>query len=205
MAFFEERMNPSLSFGARGGPVFSTSKSYTTSGQRQVNRNWSAPLHRYDVAHAIKSQDDFEEVMNFFYVVSGSFDGFRFKDWADFLDAGRGLLQLVSGSEYQMFKTYTKGSRTFNREIKKPVQSTVKIFRIRGSDITDITALSSISFTTGRVTVTGHQAGDAYRWTGEFDVPVAFMSDEFMPAIVDKGGEGFLIDSGSIMLEEVRL
>lgn len=204
MAFFEERMNPSLTYGARGGPVFSTSKSYTVSGQRQTNRNWSAPLHRYDVAHAIKTQADFEEIINFFYVVSGSYDGFRFKDWADYLDAGRGVLQLVTGSEYQMFKTYTKGARTFNREIKKPVAG-IQIIRTRAGVPTNITGTSTVNTATGRVTVTGHQSGDTYKWTGEFDVPVAFMSDEFMPAIIDRGGDGFLIDSGPIMLEEIRL
>ena len=205
MAFFEERMDTDLSFGARGGPVFSTAKAYSVSGRRMVNRQWAAPLHRYDVAPAIRSLADFETLRNFFYVVSGAFDGFRFKDWTDFMDGGRGVLTLVSGSNYQMFKTYTRGSRTFNRKIGKPVSGTVQIFRLRSSVETNITLTSSIDHTTGLVTVTGHAAGDTYRWTGEFDVPVAFQSDEFMSAIVDRGGDGFLIDPGQVMLEELRL
>lgn len=204
MAFFEERMNPDLSFGARGGPVYSTSKAYSFSGLRRVNKNWSSPLHRYDVTHCIKTKTDFEEVINMFYVVSGAFDGFRFKDWADYQDDGSGFLSLISGSNYQMYKGYQKGARQFNRIIQKPV-SGVQIFRTRSSVTTNITGSSTVDTTTGIVTVTGHVSGDTYTWTGEFDVPVAFMSDEFMPEIVNKSGSEFLIASGSIMLEEIRL
>lgn len=204
MAFFEERMNPDLTFGAQGGPVFSTSRAVSTSGREVVNRNWSLPLHRYNVQHCIKTAADFDEILAFFYVVSGAFDGFRYKDWNDFTDDNRGILTLVSGSQYQMFKTYTKGSRTFNRKISKPVAG-VQIFRFRSGVQSNITGSSTIDLTTGLVTVTGHVAGDTYRWSGEFDVPVRFMSDDLLYTIVNKSGTEFLIDSGPIELMEVRL
>lgn len=204
MAFFEERMNPDLTFGAQGGPVFSTSRAMTVGGFEQTNKNWSSPLHRYNVQHCIKTQADFEEILNFFYVVSGAFDGFRFKDWNDYTDDGRGVLTLVTGDTYQMFKTYTKGARTFNRKISKPVTG-VKIFRTRSGTTTDITATSTITFSTGSVVVTSHVAGDTYTWTGEFDVPVRFMNDELLYTIVNKSGANFLIDSGPIDLMEIRL
>lgn len=204
MSFFEERMNPDLTFGAQGGPVFSTSKAYSVSGQRTVNKNWALPLHRYNVQHCIKSSDDFDEILNFFYVVSGSFDGFRYKDWNDYTDEGRGVLTLVSGSTYQMFKRYQKGNRTFNRKISKPVTG-VQIFRTRAGVTTNITGTSTITFTSGTVVVTSHVAGDTYTWTGEFDVPVAFESDELLYTIVNKSGTEFLIDSGPINLMELRL
>lgn len=205
MAFFEERFDPALSFGARGGPVFSTSKAVTVSGQRSVNKNWSSPLHRYDVSPAVRSQADLDQVLDFFYVVSGAYDGFRFKDWRDYLDAGRGVLTVTTGTTYQMIKTYTKGARTFSRKISKPVDG-VQIMRVRAGVESNITESCSIALATGVVVVnTGHVAGDTYRWVGEFDVPVAFMSDELMPAVIDKGPDGFLIEMGQILLEEVRL
>lgn len=205
MAFFEERFSPALSFGARGGPVFSTSKAFTVGGFRSANKNWASPLHRYDVSPAVRSQADLDEVTDFFYVVAGSFDGFRWKDWRDFLDAGRGVMTLTTGSTYQMFKTYTKGARTFHRKITKPVAG-VQVIRVRSGVETDITGTCSIDLTTGLVTVnTGHAAGDVYRWVGEFDVPVEFMSDELMPSIVDKGPDGFLVEVGQILLQEIRL
>lgn len=202
MAFFEERMNPDLTFGAAGGPVWSTSKAFTVGGQSYVNKNWTQPLHRYDVQHCVKTQSDFEEVMNMFYVVSGAYDGFRFKDWADYTDDGRGVLTFVSGTDWQMFKTYTKGARTFSRKISKPVTPAL-IYRNRSGVITVPTA--TVNYTTGVVSISGHVGGDTYTWTGEFDVPVRFVSDEFMPIITNKRGGEFLIDSGPIMLEEIRL
>jgi uncharacterized protein (TIGR02217 family) len=189
MSFFEERMNPDLTFGAQGGPVFSTSRAMTVGGFEQTNKNWSAPLHRYNVQHCIKTQGDFDEILNFFYVVSGAFDGFRFKDWNDYTDDGRGVL-LSTTAGLQLFKTYTKGARTFNRKISKPVAGTIAL-----------AGGGSVDATTG--IVTGGTAGTA--WSGQFDVPVRFMNDELLYTIVNKSGANFLIDSGPIDLMEIRL
>jgi uncharacterized protein (TIGR02217 family) len=206
MAFFEQRMNPDLSYGARGGPVYSTSKAYTTSGQRITNKNWSLPLHRYDVQHCIKTASAFEEIRNFFYVVSGAFDGFRYKDWNDYqAAASETTLTLITGSTWQMFKTYTAGNRTFSRKIQKPVTG-AQVFRTRSGTTTNITATdATVATTTGIVTIANHVAGDTYTWSGDFDVPVAFVSDEFMPVIENYNGQELLISSGPILLEEIRL
>jgi len=206
MAFFEQRMNPDLSYGARGGPVYSTSKAYSTNGRRITNKNWSLPLHRYDVQHCIKTASAFEEIRNFFYVVSGAFDGFRYKDWNDYqASTSNTTLTLITGSTWQMFKTYAAGNRTFSRKIQKPV-SGIQFFRTRSGTTTNITAGStSLDTATGIVTISGHQSGDIYTWSGEFDVPVAFVSDEFMPVIDNFNGQELLISSGPILLEEIRL
>lgn len=204
MTFFEHRMNECLSFGARGGPVFSTSKAFSSSGRRAANKNWASPLHRYDLTHAIRNEEAFHEVRNFFYVVSGSFDGFRLKDHQDYKDGGNGVMTLVSGATYQMRKNYPLGARTYVRAIQKPV-SGAQILRTRSGTTTNITGTSTIDFTTGQVIVAGHAGGDTYKWTGEFDVPVAFTSDEFMSTIVSRAGEDFLILGPSIEVEEIRL
>ena len=52
MSFFEARLPERFSFGARGGPLFSTEVVKTTGGQRFANKNWLMPLHRYDVRTA---------------------------------------------------------------------------------------------------------------------------------------------------------
>ena len=115
------------------------------------------------------------------------------------------VLTVTTGVVYQMHKNYTKGPRTWSRKITKPVAG-VQIIRVRSSVESNITADCAIDTTTGLVEVSvGHLAGDTYRWTGEFDVPVEFMSDELMPAIVDKGDDGFLIEAGQILLQEIRL
>lgn len=206
MSFFEQQMSSDLSYGARGGPVWNTSRAYAINGRRLANKNWTAPLHRYDVSHCLKTEDAFNEIRNFFYVVSGAFDGFRFKDWMDFnAQTSETNLTLISGATYQMNKLYSLGARTYTRAIQKPVAG-AQIFRTRSGSTTNITGAGAVvDPTTGIVTISGHMSGDAYSWSGEFDVPVAFVADEFMPEIVNKTGEEFLIASGQIMLEEIRL
>lgn len=206
MSFFEQRMNPDLSYGAKGGPVWNTSRAYAISGRRIANKNWSAPLHRYDISHCLKTESDFNEIRNFFYVAAGAFDGFRYKDWMDYkAEQSETNLTLISGTTYQMNKLYSLGSRTYTRAIQKPVAG-AQVFRTRSGTTTNITGSgATVDTTTGIVTISGHVAGDTYSWSGEFDVPVAFISDEFMPEIINKTGDEFLIASGQIMLEEIRL
>lgn len=205
MAFFEERLDARISFGARGGPVWSTSVVKVRSGRRSVNRNWSAPLHRYQIGHSIKSNADFETVRAFFYVVSGAYDGFRFKDWSDYqATQSNSYLTNKAGSpsEWQLQRIYTVGARTYLRDIYKPVSTiTVRRYRAGWSDASD----AVVDYTTGTVQFSSHLAGDTYAWIGEFDVPVVFTADEMQASIVDNGADGFLVEWPSIELEEVRL
>lgn len=197
MAFFEDRLPDCFSFGARGGPVFSTEVTKTVGGQRFANKNWTYPLHRYDVSEAIKSEDDFETIAAFFYNVSGQFDGFRFKDFSDY-KATNQPAALVSTGIYQLQRAYIRGARTFLRTITKPV--TPIVFKRNGSAISP-----AIVYSTGRVTVSGHTPGDVYTWSGEFDVPVAFTSDMLEKVIESKNDGQFLIRWPSIQVEEIRL
>lgn len=181
MAFFEERFPDSIAQGATGGPRWKTSKVEAGSGQRFANRDWSKARHYYEVSQAIKTGKDFAKVRAFFYVVFGAFDAFRFKDYSNFKVAqAEGRLALVSGSIYQMQKAESYGSRTYLREIVKPVSGTVTVFRTRSGATTSIAA--TVDHTTGRVTVAGHVALDAYAWAGEFDVPVNFVDDSMETA-----------------------
>lgn len=203
MAFFEERLDPCITFGARGGPVFNTQVSKVDSGFRSANKNWAFPLHRYDVSQGIKSNADFETVRAFFYNVSGQFDGFRFKDWADFEAVQTNTSLTASGSDWQMQRKYVRGARTFLRPIYKPVSGTASIYRTRSSVVT--TATATIDYATGLATITGHVGGDTYTWNGEFDVPVAFTSDVMEAEIVNRGRDGLLISWPSCQVEEIRL
>jgi uncharacterized protein (TIGR02217 family) len=201
MAFFEERFPDEIAQGATGGPRWKTTKGRSAGGSRFANKDWSDALHFYEVSQAIKSLADFEAVRAFFYVVAGSFDGFRFKDFTNFRVAQAvGVLELVTTDVYQMHKAERYGSREYLRRIRKPVEDTVTIYRTRSAVTSSIAA--SIDYTTGLVTVSGHVVGDTYAWAGEFDVPVNFADDSMESAqhIGDAGG--LFMDWGSIALEE---
>lgn len=203
MPFFEQQFPPEISSGMSGGPRFLTDKSYTAGGQRITNRRSQFPLHEYSLSHTVQEGALFDQLRAFFYVVGGDADGFRFKDWSDYQAAQtQTSCTLIAGAVYQLNKLYTFGARTFTRPIFKPVAG-AQIFRNRASVLTNITGTSAIDFTTGRVTVSGHQAGDAYTWAGEFDVPVAFRDPGAAFAVL--GGPRMLTEWPSIELEEVRL
>lgn len=202
MAFFEQRFPDRISMNAQCGPRWSTSKAYVNSGKRYTNRMWSWPLQAFQIDHPARSNVDFEALRSFFYVVAGSADGFRFKDWTDYRDGGSGILNLVSGSEYQMYKRYVIGSRFFHRIIQKPLTG-IQVLRTRGGVTTDITGSCVVGETTGRISVTGHVNGDAYAWVGQFDVPVAFKDDDAVFRAI--GGNSMLVEWPSIALEEIRL
>lgn len=207
MEFLEERFSDRISFGARGGPAWKTTRVVTESGRRWVDRAWDYPLHRYQVAQAVKTNADFEEVRAFFYVVAGAFEGFRFKDWSDYeCTLGNSRLVLADGSPtmWQLARVYTVGAREFVRPIYKPCASPApQVYRTRAGATT--LASATVDTTTGLVSISGHIDGDAYRWVGEFDVPVGFVDDDLEAVIVDKGDDGFLMSWPSIVLEEIRI
>jgi uncharacterized protein (TIGR02217 family) len=202
MSFFESRLPERFSFGAKGGPVFSTEVVKTAGGQRYANKNWLMPLHRFDVSENVKTQDDYDAIRAFFYNVAGQFDGFRFKDWSDYRATAQPLTAIVSGSTYQMTRAYIFGARTFSRPIYKP-NAGASFTRTRSAVTSSISA--SYSTTTGVVTVSGHVSGDTYAWTGEFDVPVAFTSDMCEASIDNKSGGQFVISWPNVQVEEIRL
>lgn len=204
MAFFEQLFPPRISRNAQGGPRFLTSKAYTTSGQRITNRNAAWPLHQYTIDHPVKTAADFEELRAFFYVVGGDADAFRFKDWSDFRATVENTsMTVITGTTYQLNRTYTFGGRQFIRPIYKPVAG-LRVFRNRGGVITDVTTDCVITTSTGQVVVQlGHQAGDTYRWQGTFHVPVAFKDPAALWTLL--GTPDLLTSWPAIELEEVRL
>lgn len=204
MAFFEELFPAEISANMTGGPRFVTSKAYMASGQRDTNREALYPLHEFSLAHPVQDRHSFEALRAFFWVVGGDADAFRFKDWSDHLaTTANTSTTLVSTGVYQLNRVYSYGARSFTRPIQKPVAG-ARIWRTRGGVPADITGTSTLDATTGRVTVTGHVAGDIYTWAGEFHIPAAFKD----PAAVFRvlgSGDRMLTEWPGIEVEEVRV
>ncbi len=170
MAFLESpRFPDAVSYGCQGGPTWQTAVIAVASGHESRNQVWESARHRYDVSHVYHSGDGgkLELLRAFFLAVRGRLHGFRFRDPLDYAAAsGEGLLTALGGGTYQLVKRYTAGSSTYDRDITKPVASSVVI---AGG------GTYSLDDTTGIVT---HSAGAAPTgWTGEFDVPCRFETD----------------------------
>ncbi len=129
------RLNENVERGALGGGRFNTSVLTLDSGFEKRNKNWSVPLSEFDVGFGLMLkfqvdpsdiQLDVDELINFFYIVNGMADSWRMKDWSDFeigyengstAGISRQFLGLGDDSttDFQIFKRYSYGGRTFDR------------------------------------------------------------------------------------------
>jgi uncharacterized protein (TIGR02217 family) len=174
-AFHEVQFPPKIAYGAAGGPEFNTSVTTTFAGFEQRNINWQKSRGRWDVSTGIKNKSDMDAVIAFFRARFGKAHGFRFKDWSDYQAVGQSL-GTGNGAQtaFQLVKLYDSGGYTYQRDIKKPVNGTVKIYLnsiLQSSGFT-------IDHTTGIVTFSSAPgAGVAVSADFDFDVPVRFDTD----------------------------
>lgn len=198
-AFHEVQFPPKIAYGATGGPMFNTSITTTQGGFEQRNINWLKSLGRWDVSTGIKNKGDMDAVIAFFRARFGKAYGFRFKDWSDFQVVGQNI-GTGNGSQtaFQLTKTYTSGSNSYIRDIKKPVSGTVTIYLnsiLQSSGFT-------VDHTIGIVTFTvAPGAGVVVSADYDFDVPVRFDTDAL--AVRIDGPAQYLWDS--IPIVETRL
>ena len=177
MAFLETPSFPeSVGEGARGGPVFFTHVFDSNGGLEQRGSNWTRAKHTYDVTLGIRTKADMETVREFFTVIRGRFNSFRFKDWNDFTLTSEQIGVGNGSTQFQITKTYTTGTYAHVRKIRKPVASTVQIFV--NDVLRTLTTDYTLDATTGIITFTfTPTTGHTIKVTGEFEVPVRFDVD----------------------------
>ena len=154
------RLSTKISYGSKGGPMFSTSIAVVNAGYEARNANWLYPLHKYNISYGVQTAAQMWEVRETFYVARGMADGFRFKDWHDYtsginnasataLDTHATFSAVSASSTYQLNKQYYVGSSVFTRKITKPRASTVVV--AVGSVAYSSTDYSTVA-STGRIT-----------------------------------------------------
>lgn len=140
-----------------------------------------------------------DTVIAFFRARFGRAYGFRFKDWSDYQGVNQSL-GTGNGTKtaFQLVKNYFSGSNSYSRDIKKPVNGTVKIYLnsiLQSSGFT-------IDHTTGMVTFSSAPAnGVLVNADFDFDVPVRFDADQ-LAVRIDGPGQ-YLWDA--IPIVEIRL
>lgn len=202
MAFLESPRFPvGISFGAVGGPGYSTDVVVMGGGAEQRNQNWSAARCAYDVARACKTLAIRDELIAFFRIAKGRANGFRFKDWTDYeVATTEGVLSSLGSGQYQLQKRYTHAGGTEDRDIQKPVSGTAAVYT--SGDVLLVAGVDyTIDTTTGIITVQGSPTPAPAKWSGEFDVPVRFDIDRL--GLIAEDIEFFR--SQSIPLVEIRL
>lgn len=197
--FVEVQFPAEISYGSKGGPMFSTDIVSTFSGHEQRNINWQAARCRYDIASGIKTEQQWQELISFFRARHGRAIGFRYKDWSDYRAVnqviGKGNAQQT---KFQLVKRYINGGQVYARNIAKPVQN--NFCKIYLDSLWQEQGVS-IDFTTGMVTFTvAPNNNEEITADFEFDVPVRFDTDH-----LDLSMDSFAAGSwGNIPLVEIR-
>ena len=207
MVYVDTPFPERIAFQARAEPMWDTTLTALLSGFETTNQNWSQARHSYDAGLAVRLASDYLLVKEHFHKMRGRAKSFPFFDPIDHSVSSAAGVLLASGSDWQMHYRYGSGSDAYDRKITRPKNGTVAIFRTRAGATTTITGTSTISYTTGVVSVLGHLAGDTYAWAGDFFVPCRYDIDRLPGVIVNKQpsatGELF-VDCDSIPIVEVR-
>lgn len=197
--FNETRLLDCVAYGSQFSTEFNTRIHTLRSGHERRNAMWSRPLGNYSILFNNLEPDDHDLVRGAHMASMGSLIPFRFKDWTDYdavgqpLTAGTGAEQTV-----QLTKTYAFGPLSYDRPIFKPVIDTVTVYE----DGLELAA--TVDYTTGLVTFTA-PPGSAVTWSGEFDIPVRFVSDRLDYDPVVRRASGRFVLSSDVDLIEVRL
>lgn len=209
MAFIETpRFPDDISYGSTGGPMWSTNVLIIKSGFEGRNANWSNSRYKYNAAMGVRDEGELDELIEWFNSMQGRTHGFRFKDWTDFSSyALGGTLDFQDQSlgtgdglqlDYQIIKTYTKGTQSRTRDITKPISSTLKV-GVNGVEVLG-PGNWTLDSTTGIITfVVAPPAAHAVTAGYEFDVPVRFDTDELEISL-----DHYLTGSSSVPIVEIR-
>lgn len=201
MSFFETpRFPDGISFGATGGPQFSTEVVTVESGREKRNARRSTPLHEWDVSHTVRSQTDLDTLRAHFLAMNGQEHGFRFKDWSDFRCLiTQGVVVGLTSTTFQLVKRYTLGAVSKDRTITKPLAAGF-VLKNSGVDLI-LTTDYTLNTVTGVVTTVTPKTAANLTWSGEFDVPMRYATDRFQAQIVSRSGTElvYALDSVPVM------
>jgi uncharacterized protein (TIGR02217 family) len=182
MAFLDIRFPVNIAYGAVGGPGYSTDVVTLNSGFENRNQNWSVARCMYDAAKGCKTDQDRIDLIKFFRVAKGKMHSFRWRDFSDYeVLTGEGTLTALGGGTFQLVKQYTNAAGTENRTITLPINAVVK----QGSTTLVLNTHYTLSLTTGVLTIIGSPTPAPDSWTGEFDVPARFDTDQLRLVIED--------------------
>lgn len=204
MAFINLRMPDDISFGATGGPGYRTDVVTLASGYEQRNSRWQNSRRRYDVGY-VRTQAEIDALAAFFHACKGRANSFRFKDWADYTaDNVEGVMRVLNeaGTQWQLVKAYDSFGNISFRDITLPRNTTIQLFE----NDTEISTGFSINYNTGVVTFTSPRVSSAdLNWSGEFDVPCRFDTDELMASVLESGPDGRIYQLSSVPVIEVKV
>lgn len=173
MTMIDARMSPKVEAGFSVVVGSSTLIRNLKNGRERRNANWVGKKRRYTASYAEWDREMREDLLAMVMVADGMTYSFLFKDHLDWRVTGQSLGTAPSGTTaVQLKRSYTKGSVTRWRDITKPVAGTVTVYE------DGVAKEGTLDAGTGLFTPSTAWAGGVLTWSGEFDVPVRFATDE---------------------------
>ncbi len=174
MSFLNIRFPTGISYGAVGGPGYSTAVASLNSGVESRNQNWSNSRCTYNAARGCNTDEDLEALLAFFRIAKGKTHSFRWKDWTDHacVSAAGKFTDLGDGT-YQFRKRYSNSAGSEDRIIALPISPVVK------HNATTLTEGSDyvINVPAGILLPVRSPISVPTSWSGEFDVLTRFDTD----------------------------
>jgi len=172
---------------------------------------------KFDASHGVRSLKDLQTLIKFHALRHGETYGFKVRDLVDYT-VSRGtegtLQHTYNGvtASFQLQKVYTDSAATWIREIYKPEQGSVKVYK--NSVLLTEGTQYTINYATGVITFIGANVpalGNVVEWEGRFYVPVRFMvkeipAAEFFATMEEAtDGSGWVVKTGLADLPEVQM
>ncbi|WP_334128919.1 DUF2460 domain-containing protein [Sneathiella sp.] len=184
MSFHEVRFPTRISYGAIGGPRFSTTVQVLNSGYEQRNINWAEARREYSFDISPSRGAEWTAVLDFFHARRGRAYGFRLKDFGDFVMPVQAIATGDgTATAFQIVKRYGDPedlAPAYSRPLRKIVAGTVSV----ALGETPLETGWSVDVTTGILTFESAPAdGAVINVACEFDVPVRFDTDLMQAAI----------------------
>ena len=199
MSFIETRLLDRLAIGTQGGPTWSTRQVALASGIVRRNAQRSRPLHRYAILYQNMLPEQHKAVLDAFNACRGGVFGFRLRDPSEWqavnqvIATGTGDMQ-----EAQLAISYTFGAGGTMQSLVRPIRKPVAGVVIRANNVV---IGATVDTTTGMATFTA-PVGQTVTWTGEFDVPVRFESDQLISEF-NRAANGLILSADVPLVEDL--
>lgn len=180
MIFVDQQLPSDLEAGAKATPRYATDVITTDGGWEYRNSRWAYPLFQFTITafepgtHEAAEFDALDEFLDIFHVCGGSAGSFRFHYWRDKPVVGQQIgIGDGATTQFQLFRTYSRGGFSRDRKITRPIDGTVTIY-VDGTP----SGSATVNHNTGLVTFSGAPAAAAVI-TADFqhDLPVRFADD----------------------------
>ena len=182
-----------IGFNSRGGPRYRTKITSLSAGRDKRDQRWAQPLEEWDVAYGVKSEEDLEDLVDFFHARRAMARAFKFKHpYRNTVLAT--TMSWITSKTFQIVKVYGSGTNALTRTIRCP--HTDLVIRRGGNPIT---SGWTVDYSTGIVTFTNAPGNPQPTAECTFFFPMRFATDKLEVSYVE-----YELGEASVPIIEVR-